>query len=263
MKINGSTLPNTQFFTITNGGSDTVPLRTTFEIDTATGDVRMNGGSINIFGTNGTTPRLTFNNSSGDFTTYGSFSALGTGVSTFGGDLVVGGDATINGGDLTVNSSGQTKFKVSNNGSMTIAGIANYFSQTGGRKWLYTDNFVIEAQANVNYFVNTIQNTLFKLPRNPLIGDMIRVIDIGGNLTYNLSLVIRAEDNTRIQDVEDNTGNVMLTGISGSNFTGYNGGELVVQTPYAAFALVYAGASYPDGNQAVPSAKAGWYLVEV
>ncbi len=263
LKINGSTILNTEFFTITNGGSATVPLRTTFQIDTATGDVRMNGGNINIFGPDGTTNRLTFINSSGDLTTYGSLSALGTGVSTFGGDLVVGGDATINGGDLTVNSANVTKFKVSNNGSMTIAGIANYFSQTGGRKWLYSDNFVIEAQANVNYFVNTTQNTLFKLPRNALIGDMIRIIDIGGSLTYNQSLVVRAENNIKIQGVEDNTGSAMLSGISESNFTGYNGGELVVQTPYAAFALVYAGTAYPDGNQAVPSAKAGWYLVEV
>jgi hypothetical protein len=263
LTINGSTLPSTQYFTITNGGSDTVPLRTTFQIDTATGDVRMNGGNINIYGTNGTTPRLTFNNSSGDFTTYGSFSALGTGPSTFGGDLVVAGDATINGGDLTVNSSGSEIFKVSNNGSVKIAGISNYFTRTGGGKWVYTADSTIVGLANYNYFINSTGNTLFKLPANPLIGDMIRIIDIGGALTYNLSLVVRAPDNVRVQTSSANTARTMLSGIPINDFIGYDGGELVVQTPYAAFALVYAGSSTPDGNPGVPFSIAGWFLIEV
>jgi hypothetical protein len=263
LTINGSTVENTQFFTITNGGSTGIPLRTTFQIDTANGNVRMNGGNINIYGTDGTTPRLTFNNSSGDFTTYGSFSALGTGPSTFGGDIVVAGDATINGGDLTVNSGGNPIFEVNNNGSMRIAGINNYFTQTGGRRWEYADGFVVEAEANVNYFVNATQNTLFKLPQNALIGDMIRIIDIGGNLNYNLSLIVRAPDNVKVQNASDNTARNIASGIPISDFAGYNGGEMVVQTPYAAFGLVFAGSTTPDGNTAVPSSIAGWYLIEV
>ena len=263
LKINGSTIVNQQFFTITNGGSDTVPLRTTFQIDTATGDVTMNGGSINIFGTDGTTPRLTFDNSSGDFVTYGSFSALGTGPSTFGGDLIVAGDAVINGGDLTVNSSGNEIFKVSNDGSVKIAGIDNYFTQTGGPKWVYTSDSTVLAEANRNYFINVTGNTLFKLPQNPLIGDTIRIIDISGNLTYNLTLVVRAPDNVNVQGNNSNTSIAMLSGIPNSAFVGYNGGELVVQTPYAAFGLVYAGATTPDGNPGVPSSLTGWYLMDV
>jgi hypothetical protein len=268
--INGSTIEGQQFFRTTNGGpsylSDgvtvAVPFRTTFQIDTATGDITSNGGDMRFFGVDGVTPRLTFDNSSGDFTTYGSFSALGTGTSRFGGSLDVTGDVLIRGGDLTVNSGGDEIFGVDADGAITVAGIPNYFTQTGGRKWVYNDNFVVDAESNVNYFLNISQNTVVKLPPNPLIGDMIRIIDIGGILTYNLSLVIRATTNTRVQNSVENTGTAMLSGNS-ANLTGYDGGELIVQTPYAGFALVYAGAADPDGNTAVPTGKDGWYLIEV
>ena len=101
-----------------------------------------------------------------------------------------------------------------------------------------------------------------KLPSNPLIGDMIRFIDIGGLLTYNLSLVIKAATNVSVQNSTSNTGTAMLSGNS-ANLSGYDGGELIVQTPYAGFALVYAGTSTPDGDTAVPTGKDGWYLIEV
>lgn len=91
---------------------------------------------------------------------------------------------------------------------------------------------------------------------------MIRIIDIGGILTYNLSLVVRAPSNVRVQNSASNTGSIMLSGNS-ANLSGWNGGELIVQTPYAGFALVYAGASDPDGNTAVSTSKVGWYLIEV
>jgi hypothetical protein len=267
LKINGSTIVNQQFFTITNGGSSTIPLRTTFQIDTATGDIFSYGGSISIFNESGTTPRLEFDNSSGDFTTYGSFSALGTGESTFGGDLRVAGDVYIEGGDLTVYSGGTDPedevFAVDSDGSVTVAGIPNYFTRTGGPKWEYTSDSTINAQANVNYFVNAVGNTILRLPQNPLIGDTIRVIDISGNLTYNLTLVVRAPDNTNVQGNVTNTGAALLSSIPTSSFVGYNGGELIVQTPNAAFGLVYAGASTPDGNPGVPSSLTGWYLMDV
>ena len=218
---------------------------------------------MNFFGVDGTTPRLTFDNSSGDFTTYGSFSALGTGTSTFGGSLSVAGDVTINGGDLTVNSNGSEIFGVDDDGAVKIAGIENYFSQTGGRKWQYEDGFEVDLEANVNYFLNVTQNTVAKLPPNPLIGDMIRIIDIGGTLTYNRSLVIRAETGVAVQNSTENTGLAMLSGVGQGAISGYNGGELIVQTPYAGFALVYAGTSDPNGDTAVPAGKDGWYLIEV
>jgi len=54
LTINGSTLANTEFFKITNGGATGIPLRTTFQIDTSNGNVVMNGGNLNIYGTDGT-----------------------------------------------------------------------------------------------------------------------------------------------------------------------------------------------------------------
>ena len=338
LKINGSTSPNTEFFTITNGGATGIPLRTTFQIDTATGDLRLNGGNINIFGIDGTTSRLTFNNSSGDFTTFGSFSALGTGKSRFGGDIVARGDLYINGGDITVNTgaidftatttsgsstitnvvvtapatiaqlvigmsvftgptfgldipipttiqsintttgeivlsnfvSGNTGtafftatpaesiFKVKNDGSLRIAKIDNYITSTGGRKWLFESNS-FTAQPNINYFVSFSGNSYIALPTNALIGDMIRIIDIGGNLTYNISIIVRAPTNVKIQNAPDNTATTYVTAPAT-----HNGGELVVQTPNAAFGLVYAGSVNPHtAGSAVPSGLAGWYLIEV
>jgi hypothetical protein len=269
--VNGSTIEGQQWFRLTNGGATGIPIRTTLEVDTASGDLTINGGDINIFGTDETTPRLTFNNSSGDFTTYGSFSALGTGTSTFGGDIDVTGDAFIRGGDLTVYAGENTSyatagdeiFGVDNNGAVKIAGIENYFSQTGARKWLYeAESFL--AEANVNYFVNCTGNTLIKLPAAPEMGDMIRIIDISGSLSYNLSMVVRAPDNVKVQGESSNTGTTVLPGIAPSTFVGYEaGGELVVQTPNAAFSLVYAGNATPDGGPGAPSSLVGWYLTDV
>ena len=289
LTINGSTIEGQEFFTITNGGPSfltdgvtvAVPFRTTFQIDTATGDTRINGGDFRVFGVDGTTPRLTLDNSSGDFRIYGSFSATGDGTSRFGGAVQIGqffgvtdpndpnfvyragADLVINGGDLTVNSAGDKIFEVANDGALTVAKIENYITQTGGRKWEYADGFEVDLEANVNYFLNVTQNTIARLPQNPLIGDMIRIIDIGGTLTYNRSLVVRAETNVAVQNSTENTGLAMLSGVGQSSLTGYNGGELIVQTPYAGFALVFAGTADPNGDTAVPAGKDGWYLIEV
>ena len=270
--LNGSTVPNQEFFTITNGGPSfeddgvtvDVPLRTTFQVDSATGNLLMNGGNINIFGTDGTTPRLTFNNSSGDFTTYGSFSALGDGMSSFGGPVTMAGDLTVNGGDLTVNQNGVEVFAVDDDGSLNIGGISNYFSSTGGRKWVVVNNNLINAVANVNYFVDISGTSLFKLPANAQMGDMIRIIDIGGILSYDKSLVVRAPNLVRIQGSISNTGTTVTGNTLGENFSlTHDGGELVVQTPNAAFGLVYAGTSDADGGPGANPNKAGWYLMDV
>jgi hypothetical protein len=264
LTLRGSTISNSQFFTITNGGATGITERTTLRVDSSNGNLTINGGSINIFGTNGTTPRLTFDNSSGDFTTYGSFSALGTGTSTFGGNVLVTGDITINGGDLTLNSGGSTSFAINNDKSVTLAGIPYFFNQNGGKKWSYTDESVITAVSNVNIFVNALGNTLIRLPSNPRMGDMVRIIDVGGNLNNITSLVVRAPDGIRVQGTLTNTDRVLLSGVGTANtFINYNGGELVVQTPFAGFALVYLSSANPDGTAGGPSSKVGWYLTEV
>ena len=91
---------------------------------------------------------------------------------------------------------------------------------------------------------------------------MIRIVDIGGLLTYNLTLVVRARSGIRVQNASDNTGTTLLSGNT-ADLTNHDGGELVVQTPNAGFALVFAGTSDPDGNTAVPTGKDGWFLIEV
>ena len=151
---------------------------------------------------------------------------------------------------------------------MTIASIENYITRTGGRKWEYTAEQLVQTEPNVNYFINASQNTVVKLPPlgDCLIGDMIRIIDIGGLLTYNMSMVVRAPSNVNVQGGTDNTGTAMMSGVSNSGnlvSDGYDGGELIVQTPYAAFTLVFAGSSTPDGQTAVPGGKVGWYIAEV
>ena len=264
LTINGSTIEETEWFRITNGGTTNNPLRTTLEVDTATGDLTINGGNMNFYGTDGTTPRLTFVNSSGDFTVYGSFSALGTGTSTFGGDIDVAGDAIIRGGDLTVNKSdGNLNFEVNDNGSVTIAGITNYFTPSGAPKWKYSSDTVISGEVNRNYFINCTGTTMFLLPSSASMGDTIRIIDISGALTYNLSLVVRAFQNVTVQGELSNTGSTLLSGIAPDDYAGWSGGELVVQTPNAGFCLVYAGPSDPDGDPGVPNSLTGWYLMDV
>ena len=50
----------------------------------------------------------------------------------------------------------------------------------------------------------------------------------------------------------------------GENFSlTHDGGELVVQTPNAAFGLVYAGTADADGGPGANPNKAGWYLMDV
>ena len=179
---------------------------------------------MNFFGTDGTTPRLTFDNSSGDFAVYGSFSALGTGVSTFGGSLDIDGGINLEfqeGIGRTAldskfeitNTDGDSIFQVSDNGSLKIAKIENYITDTGGRKWVYIGDTAETLDANVNYFVNCTGNTLLRLPPDPQMGDMVRIIDISGSLTYNKTMIVRAYDNTKVQGEISNTGQSLTSGV--------------------------------------------------
>jgi hypothetical protein len=126
-------------------------------------------------------------------------------------------------------------------------------------KWEYSADSIVIGEANTNYFLNISGNTIFKLPDSPEMGDMIRIIDIGGTLTYNQTLIVRAFALTPIQGTTSNTGTALVNLNAGS----HTGGELVVQTPNASFGLVYAGISTSDGNPGAPASKAGWYLIEV
>ena len=271
---------NTEFLTLTNGGNSEVTEAVTFQVDTATGSI-YSTGSMQFFGVdndgvaNLSDPKLDFNGSNGNLTVYGALSALGTGISYFGGSLDINGGINLKyqegAGRSQVDQefsikdiAGNEIFKVENNGSVMVAGQSNYFSNSGGRLWKYNADSVVTAEVNTNYFLNVGGNTIVKLPGNAQMGDMIRIIDIGGALTYNLSLVVRAATNQKVMNDGSNTGSTLLTGIAASSYASHNGGELVVQTPYAAFALVYAGSLVEgESGQSVPSSRTGWYLINV
>jgi hypothetical protein len=96
------------------------------------------------------------------------------------------------------------------------------------------------------------------LPSDASVGDMIRIVDVGGNLTYNISLRMRAPNGINVQG--DNT-NGNSPDLSSTN---YDGGELVVQTPHAAFGLIYLGSTNFDGTSTgAPSSTLGWWLMEI
>jgi hypothetical protein len=186
---------------------------------------------------------------------------------TFANNLTVTGDTIVNGGDFAVNSGGTERFAVNAAGAIDLGGINGYFTNTGGRKWLYinTDSnseASISAsellQANVNYFVRPTgsnANLIVKLPSNAQSGDMIRLVDVGGNIKYNCQLIVRAPAGIAIQG--DSTGtNIGLT--SGT----YAGGELIINTPNAAFGLIYLGAT-DGGGSSVPNVARGWWLMEI
>jgi len=243
-----------------------------FTVDGATSNTTLRGGNLLITDNNPVDDgdgglvygqKLFLQNSTGNLTISGTLSVEGTGLSTFSGDV------KINGGDLTVNkivSDGdggtleQKLFEISNDGSMDFAGVTGFFTPSGARKWVYVSGGedVIEATSNVNYFVAPSADTIIKLPQSPTTGDIIRVVDVGGNLTYNISLRFRAPTGVRVQGDSTNSGQGPAIGST------YNGGELVVQSPNAGLGLVYIGALNYDGTTTgAPPSQQGWWLMEI
>ena len=152
-------------------------------------------------------------------------------------------------------------FEVEVDGSMNFAGQEGFFTPNGARKWEFVGagEDLFDCEVNVNYFVAPSSDTTLKLPTNAVTGDMIRVVDVGGNLTYNVSLKVRAADNVAIQgDITNGGAPASLDSIN------YGGGELVVQTPHAGFGLIYLGSTNFDGTTTgAPSTTQGWWLVEI
>lgn len=233
-----------------------------FVVTGSTGNTLMKGGNLTITASDGTTNRLTLQNSTGNLTISGTLTANGTGESVFGGDVkLTGGDLTV--AKLVTNGGVTTEtniFKVNNSGAIDFAGQTGFFSPTGARKWVYAGGGVeiIEAVSNYNYFVAPSSNTVIKLPLTPSTGDMIRVVDVGGLLTYNTSLKFRAPTGIKIQGDSTNSGGSPDPGST------YNGGELIVQTPNAALGLIYIGATNYDGTATgAPTTQQGWWLMEI
>jgi hypothetical protein len=239
LTVNGNDIKSSTGTALTLSGSDV----------TVGGDLTITGNNI-ISSTGATVLTLSANNA------------------TFANNLTITGDAIVNGGDFAVNSGGIERFAVNANGIIDLGGINGYFTNTGGRKWVYiatssntqaslNSNPTAEERlvSNVNYYVQTSgapnDQLILLLPSAPQNGDMIRIVDVGGKITNNCQLVIRAQNLIKVQG--DGTGSNI--GNSGSVYTG--GGEMIVNTPNAAFGLIYCG-----GND-VPSIYRSWWLMEI
>lgn len=283
--LSGSTATGDQQFTINNG--DTTPI-TTFNVDSSTGNTLIYG-NLNIGGTLGdrvtvagstgntlirggnfeitgdlvTNTKLFLQNTTGNLTISGTITTQGTGGNTMKGDLKVnGGDFVVNklGTDINGGITESALFKINNSGSMDFGNQIGFFTPSGARKWIYVGGGeeLYDVQSNVNYFVAPTSNLVLKLPVNPTTGDMIRVVDVGGNLTYNVSLRFRAPSDIRVQGDSTNSGQGPVAG------SAYNGGELVVQTPNAALGLIFVGSLNYDGTAtSTPSSQQGWWLMEI
>jgi len=229
-----------------------------FVITGSSGNTLMKGGNLTITASDGTTNRLTLQNSTGNLTISGVLTTNGTGENIMAGDLkITGGDFNLS---KIVSNVETSIFKINNSGSIDYANQTGFFTPSGARKWVYVSGGteILEAQSNVNYFVAPSSNTVIKLPPSPTTGDMIRVVDVGGLLTYNTSLKFRAPTGVKIQGDSTNAGGAPDPGST------YNGGELIVQTPNAALGLVFVGSTNYDGTSTgAPTTQQGWWLMEI
>ena len=82
---------------------------------------------------------------------------------------------------------------------------------------------------------------------------MIRIVDVGGALNSAINLVIR-----HTGAIQGQLGGTTLGGLNSS----FGGGELIINTPNAAFGLIYLAASDAEGNS-IPGAQQGWFLTEI
>jgi hypothetical protein len=241
-------------------------------VNSSNGNTTIRGGDLLITANSIGTQKLFLQNSTGNLTISGLFTSQTTsGENVFNTDLKVNGDnltfnkvLNIGGEDTEVNLFKVRWIEQATNrpsgGAIDFAGQQGFFTQTGARKWTYVQagQDVIEVQSNVNYFVSPTATTILKLPTNPLTGDTIRVVDVGGNLTFNVSLKFRAPSGVAIQGDTTNAGGTPDPG------TLYNGGELVVQTPNAGLGLVYIGPVNYDGTSTgAPASQQGWWLMEI
>ena len=158
---------------------------------------------------------------------------------------------------------GADKFVINQDNSIDAFGYSNFYTTSGGRHARYvssgSDAAELNLDVNLTYFVNVSadDDLVLFLPENAQTGDRIEFIEVGGNLTYNTSLIIRAlGTSVRVQGDAQGT----TIGLGGS--TPYASGELVVQTPNAAFTLIYLGASDSQGT-IVSSSVTGWWLKEI
>ena len=160
--------------------------------------------------------------------------------------------------------SGGSDYSIKKDRSIDAFGLTNFTTSSGARHTRYLSAASPEADltliANIVYMVN-VQNTqtlIVTLPAAPQTGDVVRMIDVGGNLKYDTTLVLRTPETSGTPIQGDNTGTLF-----GDRLTPYPSGELVVQTPNAGFALVYLGATDSNDQIGIPTSVQGWWLMEV
>jgi hypothetical protein len=176
-------------------------------------------------------------------------------------------------------ATGPKDFIMYQDGSIDAFGITQYFTANGGRRWTYVAASATgigqtvgnPLQPNNNYLLNlsTGGNMVLYLPTTAVTGDIIRFVELSGNLSYNTNLVIRAlpVNNVAVAIQGDSTGTRLVAGTGSSLLpTAYNGGELIIQTRNAGFGLLYVGSTDapndPNASE-IPSNLRGWWLVEL
>ena len=252
-----------------NGSSITTTRTGTFQLLTnsaiTTANVFTGAETVNIGNTNSIVDirdRLVVNstteiggstNIGGQLTVANNISVSGAGTIT--GNLSVGsnfavtgtgtidGELTVNGGQFELNNGANPVFRVKPNGAIdAFVGpdgniITDFFQPSGARKWqsLPISSASSPLTPNVGYFVNSASTAY--LPSSPTVGDMIYFIDVNGVLDFNTFLIVKGANGQTVQGSS-----------TGSQAAG-NGGELIVNTPNAAFSIVWSGA--------------GWHLTNV
>ena len=155
---------------------------------------------------------------------------------------------------------GVNSFTIMQDGSIDAFGYKGYKNKNGGHITKFI-NATATLSCNINYIVAVAPATgslILTLPSNPVTGDVIRITEVAGALTYNNSLVIRAPIiGGEPVAVQGDTSGTKLGGLS----TPYGSGELVVQNRNASFGLVYVGQT--DGDNFIPAVYQGWWLTEL
>ena len=159
---------------------------------------------------------------------------------------------------------GANDFTVKQDQSIDAFGFTNFYTTTGGRHTRYISAASTEEElnlkSNIIYMVNVqaSQTLIVTLPETAQTGDVIRIIEVGGNLRYDTSLVVRTPETSGTTIQGDAQGTLL-----GGRLTTYPSGELVVQTPNAAFGLVYLGSTDSNNQTGIPTSVQGWWLMEV
>ena len=266
--VSGSNTDDQKLFLQNSTGNLTIAGNLTVQGSTETyiaGPVQIDGGNFQLNKID-QSPEWTASTSydDGDTVFYGNNIYTVSGTGTSGTTAPTHTTGTQNNGSINLVflkvKQPEELFEIEIDGSINFAGQEGFFTPRGARKWEFIgageDQF--DLQSNVNYFVAPSADLTLKLPENAVTGDMIRVVDVGGNLTYNVSLRCRAKDNVAVQGDITNANTPDLSSID------YDGGELVVQTAHAGFGLIYLGQQNFDGTSTgAPSTAQGWWLMEI